>query len=186
MRTRFARTVLSALVLSSLSGAIASASGPSGVLLPPSVRPIESRSPERGATQSVARLWNEELLDAIRRDTARPPVHSRNLFHMSAAMYDAWASYDPVARPVFRQENATAVDVEAAREAVSYAAYRIIAPSIRASPGAAATTAAINSLMGALGYDPGVTTTVGDTPRRSATASRRGSSRRRRPTARTS
>ena len=40
---------------------------------------------------SVARLWNDALLDAIRKDLARPTVHARNLFHMSAAMYDAWA-----------------------------------------------------------------------------------------------
>ena len=40
---------------------------------------------------SVARMWNEALLDAIRKDLARPTVHARNLFHMSAAMYDAWA-----------------------------------------------------------------------------------------------
>ncbi|WNH08384.1 hypothetical protein [Thalassobellus suaedae] len=39
--------------------------------------------------KSVARLWNEALLDAIRRDYARPTVHARNLFHTSVAMYDA-------------------------------------------------------------------------------------------------
>ena len=46
---------------------------------------------------SVARIWNEELLDAIRGDFARPTVHARNLFHTSAAMYDAWAVYDGTA-----------------------------------------------------------------------------------------
>ena len=40
---------------------------------------------------SVARLWNEVLLYSIRNDLARPTVHARNLFHVSAAMYDAWA-----------------------------------------------------------------------------------------------
>ena len=35
---------------------------------------------------SEARQWNEELLDAIRRDLARPTVHARNLYHVSAAM----------------------------------------------------------------------------------------------------
>ena len=40
---------------------------------------------------SVARLWNEVLLFSIRNDLARPTVHARNLFHISAAMYDAWA-----------------------------------------------------------------------------------------------
>ena len=48
---------------------------------------------------SVARLWNEALLDAIRKDLARPTVHARNLFHVSAAMYDAWALYSDTAQP---------------------------------------------------------------------------------------
>ena len=38
---------------------------------------------------SVARKWNEILLQSIRNDLARPTVHARNLFHISAAMYDA-------------------------------------------------------------------------------------------------
>ena len=49
------------------------------------------------ADQSVARRMNEECLEAIRRDFPAPTVHSRNLYHSSAAMYDAWAAYDPVA-----------------------------------------------------------------------------------------
>src|SRR4029453_15567465 len=51
----------------------------------------DSRAP------SVARLWNEALLNAIRGDFARPTVHARNLFHVSAAMYDAWALYSDTA-----------------------------------------------------------------------------------------
>ena len=39
--------------------------------------------------ESVARKWNEVLLEAIRNDFARPTVHARNLFHVSVAMYDA-------------------------------------------------------------------------------------------------
>ena len=49
------------------------------------------------AQHSVARQWNDALLDAIRVDYARPTVHSRNLFHASVAMYDAWAAYDATA-----------------------------------------------------------------------------------------
>ena len=41
------------------------------------------------------------LLDAIRRDTPAPTVHARNLFHTSAAIWDAWAAYDPVATGLF-------------------------------------------------------------------------------------
>ena len=53
---------------------------------------------------SVARLWDEALLDAIRRDFPAPTVHARNLYHASAAMWDAWAAYDPVADGVFFTE----------------------------------------------------------------------------------
>ena len=45
-----------------------------------------------------------QALDAIRRDLPRPTVHARNLFHMSAAMWDAWATYDPVAQGYFTTE----------------------------------------------------------------------------------
>jgi len=50
---------------------------------------------------SVARSWNEVLLASIRNDYARPTVHARNLFHVSAGMYDAWAVHDPKAAPYF-------------------------------------------------------------------------------------
>ncbi len=49
------------------------------------------------AQQSVARQWNDAMLSAIREDLARPPVQARNLFHVSMAMYDAWAAYDGIA-----------------------------------------------------------------------------------------
>ena len=44
-------------------------------------------------------MWNEVLIASIRKDFARPTVHARNLWHTSAAMYDAWAAYDGKARP---------------------------------------------------------------------------------------
>src|SRR5438105_1089593 len=43
---------------------------------------------------SIARDWDEQILSAIRNDTPHPPVHARNLFTVSAAIYDAWAAYD--------------------------------------------------------------------------------------------
>ena len=50
---------------------------------------------------SVARRWDEALLDAVRRALPAPTVHARNLFHVSAAMWDAWATYDPDAAGYF-------------------------------------------------------------------------------------
>ena len=76
------------------------------------VRPWESK-PACAATAatehpewSVARRWDEALLDAIRRALPNPPVHARNLYHLSAAMWDAWATYDPTADGVLRHGEA--------------------------------------------------------------------------------
>jgi hypothetical protein len=118
------------------------------------------------AQQSVARQWDEQILAAIRIDTPRPPVHARNLYHVSAAMYDAWAAYSPTAAQVFHPEHLTAAgDVEAARaEAISYAAYRMIRYRYQNAPNHNTTFAALDAKMAALGYNVNVTTTVGDTP----------------------
>ena len=81
---------------------------------------------DRGG-RSAARLWNEALLHAIERDTPAPTVHARNLFHVSAAMWDAWAAYDAQADGWLVREKLEADDVRAAREtALSYAAYRLL------------------------------------------------------------
>ena len=73
---------------------------------------------------SIARRWNEQILNAIRRDIPRPTVHARNLFHLSAAMWDAWAAYDDVADGYFVRERQTADDAALARdEAISSGAW---------------------------------------------------------------
>src|SRR5512132_3207208 len=66
---------------------------------------------------SVARRWDEALLDAIRRALPAPTVHARNLFHTSAAMWDAWAAYDPDAEGYFLDEKLQSEDIQEAREA---------------------------------------------------------------------
>ncbi len=116
---------------------------------------------------SIARKWNEVLLLSIRNDFARPTVHARNLFHVSAAMYDAWA--------VFSEDDQTYLlgntlhdftsefdgfiafqpNIEANRkEAISYAAYRIIMHRFESSPGFNEIQQAANQLfVDELGYD---------------------------------
>jgi len=116
---------------------------------------------------TIARIWDEITLDSISLSTPRPPIHARNLYHMSAAMYDAWAAYDTTARGVFFHEKHTAVDVDAARhEAISYAAYRVV--KARFVPGNGPNIALIQANLDQqlldLGYDPNVTSTTGDTP----------------------
>lgn len=120
---------------------------------------------------SVARVWNDALLDAIRKDLARPTVHARNLFHVSAAMYDAWSVYSDSSTAYLAGQTVNGfacdmdaidsnVDLQAAREeAISFAAYRIIRHRFAASPGATATLAEIDDLMSELGYDAADTST---------------------------
>jgi len=117
------------------------------------------------AQQSAARQWDEEALNAVRHDLARPPIQARNLFHVSVAMYDAWAVYDPIATRYLTQESITAADPETARaESISYAAYRVLRVRYANSPGAVATMASLDARMAALGYDINVTTTAGNSP----------------------
>ena len=106
------------------------------------------------ATQSVARVWDEQILAAIRIDRPNPPVHARNLFHFSVAVYDAWAAYDPVATGYLFREKHPAADLAAARrEAISYAAYRILSERYALSFNASTSLAALDAQMAALGYD---------------------------------
>src|SRR5687768_12046036 len=44
--------------------------------------------------QTAARVWDEQALALIRQVVPAPTVHARNLFHLSVAMWDAWAAYD--------------------------------------------------------------------------------------------
>ncbi len=119
--------------------------------------------------QSVARKWNEAQLFAIRNDFARPPVHARNLWHVSTAMYDAWAVYDQVAQPFLLGNEVgnysstftpfeLPADIEAAQnEAVSYAAFRVLRHRFQFSPNAATTLPYFDSLLTDMGYDPDFT-----------------------------
>ncbi len=121
--------------------------------------------------QSVARQWNEVLLEAIRNDFARPTVHARNLFHISAAMYDAWAVYDETAETFFLGKTVGSYtysfqgieapsNVEAAQtEAMSFAAYRLLKHRFEISPGAEESLLRFDSLMIAMGNDMSITST---------------------------
>ncbi len=115
---------------------------------------------------SVARQWSEVLLEGVRNDFARPTVHARNLFHISAAMYDAWAELSDAGAQHYLlgqtlNQFSCALDAHniprslpAQQTAVSYAAYRIIEHRFFRSPGKAHTMALADELMESLGLDP--------------------------------
>jgi hypothetical protein len=122
-------------------------------------------SQTQAQTTSIAQFWSMQLLKSIRKDFARPPVHARNLYHMSIAMHDAWAVYDPNAETYFLGKNVNGftaaflgvpvpTDIEAARKkAISYASYRLIKHRFAFAPGLGVITANINYQMDSLGYD---------------------------------
>jgi len=131
---------------------------------PPTYCPKEAVDPK--PTGTIARRWNEQILGAIRRDIPRPTVHARNLYHLSAAMWDAWAAYDATADGVFLREKHTAPDVAAARaEAISYAAYRVLAHRYTQAIGGPNSAACFRDFMKRLGYEPDDTVVTGDSPR---------------------
>ena len=114
---------------------------------------------------SVARRWDEALLNAIRRSLPNPPVHARNLFHVSVAMWDAWAAYDPTASGYLFKEKLHVCDLTAARnEAISYAAYRVLTARFIKAVGADKSLSEFSDIMDALAYPTNVTTTEGDSP----------------------
>ena len=117
------------------------------------------------AQHSVAREWNEQLLEAIRKDFARPTVHARNLFHSSVLMYDAWAIFNNTAQPVFLGTTfgdyyteyapiAIPTDKnEASKEIMSYAVFRLLTHRFANSPNAMETLASLETFFASLGYD---------------------------------
>ncbi|GAA0879294.1 hypothetical protein GCM10009119_22620 [Algoriphagus jejuensis] len=120
----------------------------------------------------MARRWNEATLDAIKGDFARPTVHARNLFHISIAMYDAWAAYDDVASTYFLShtfrefhvpfdgvEKLGVITQKAREEALSYAVYGILTERFKDSPSAENSIRNFKSLMASLGYNPNFTST---------------------------
>ena len=117
------------------------------------------------AQHSVARQWNELLLDAIRNDFARPTIHARNLYHSAILMYDCWAVYDDQADNFFLGKERGGYTIEfdsipmpddiraAQEEAMSYALYRLLKHRFRRSPNGFETEIDLNNLMTELGYD---------------------------------
>ncbi|MEL7121167.1 MAG: T9SS type A sorting domain-containing protein [Bacteroidota bacterium] len=117
--------------------------------------------------ESVARQWNEMLLEAIRNDFARPTVHARNLFHVSGAMYDAWALFDSTAQPYLVGQTVNgftcpliegfpdlAIDYtkEQVETAVTWAAHRVLKNRFLFSPGGIEILTKMDSLLESFGH----------------------------------
>jgi hypothetical protein len=135
-----------------------------GVAPPPRAYVRSNCSTATRPGRSVARIWDDAAL-AVDPGSDNPAVQARNLFHLSAAMWDAWAAYEPRGSGYFVTEKHRAEDVFAAREAaISYAAYRLLLwrASYDANMGRAfdRLTATLRSLC----YQPGFVSVRGDSP----------------------
>lgn len=120
---------------------------------------------------SVARIWNEALLAAIRGDYARPTIHARNLFHMSVAMYDAWAVYDKNSKPYllgnwvgnfesnFKGFQTSEELASARNKTICYTAYRLLLHCFDSSPDSKKSIERFNEIMNQLGYDSSISGT---------------------------
>src|SRR5437764_10642501 len=80
------------------------------------------------ASNSIARIWNERALAAIRQDTPHPPAQARNYFSLSVCMYDAWAAYDTngAVGYLYRGKHSSTNLLADRNKAISYAAWRML------------------------------------------------------------
>jgi hypothetical protein len=151
-----ARAPLVALLLGSLLLTACTSS-------PPYV--VEGCTPSVDEDRSVARVWDEQLLSLIRQVVPAPTVHARNLFHLSVAMWDAWAAYDSTADGYLVTEKQEAADPAAARSAaISYAAYRLLAWRYAEVGDLDTAMPELDATMAALCYRTDVTAVEGDDP----------------------
>ena len=105
--------------------------------------------------RTVPRLWIEENLAAIRRDFPAPTVHARNLWHLSAVMWDAWAAYDPDARQYFGEVRApTAATPDDIEVALSVAAHTFLRERYEFAIGGEESVASFDGLLEELCIDP--------------------------------
>ncbi len=126
---------------------------------------VAACSPASLHGHSIATAWDETAIAALRGGDAALPVQARDLFHLSAAMWDAWAAYDPKARGYFVTEKQHASDVQTARDAaISYAAYRLLVWRASLDANLSRTFPLLAQRLRSLCYSPNFTSTAGESP----------------------
>lgn len=86
-------------------------------------------------TSNPSRFWIEVILYSIRNDLARPTVTARNLYHLSALMWDVYSSYENKNSMFLASKAPEFTDIETARNvAMSYAAYTYLMQRYKNAP----------------------------------------------------
>jgi photosystem II stability/assembly factor-like uncharacterized protein len=144
---------------------------------PPPAEPTSPQAPvvcpqseiDPAADRSIARRWNEQILGAIRRDLPRPGVHARNLFHLSAAIYDAWAAYEPDAKAYLVDQkqpvdgSAQSNHERARLETISVAAHRLLVRRYGGAVGGDVSTACFDALLAKIAPNDAAARALGET-----------------------
>lgn len=115
-------------------------------------------------SNNVARDINKILLKAITNDVARPTVHARNLYHLSAMTYDIYAVYYDketyfLGKEIkgyqipFDGKPSISDTLTEMKEAICFASLQFIKHRFQNSPGAGVTFSDIDNYLLSLGYD---------------------------------
>lgn len=103
------------------------------------------------SSPTISVLWDRAAQQAVMNTAVGPTVASRAYGMVHTAIYDAWATYDPVAVPTQLSSNFQLPEAEITddnkEEAMSYAAYRTLVDLFPTQ------TAIFDDLMAQLGYD---------------------------------
>lgn len=126
-----------------------------------------SQNQEPEVKQSAARIWMDAYLETIKEDGLGPTIQARNMYHISAAMYDTWLIYNPKkGRSLFlnKEINGFKFDFEpfeipknrdsALFVSISYAAFRLMEKRINNYSSKVRTLDNLIFLMEDLGLDP--------------------------------
>ncbi len=116
------------------------------------VDPASQRVTVDDPSPTVSAIWDRALQEALVRASPGPTIASRAFAMLHTAMYDAWASHDPVAVGVYvgdALQRPPEDNTEARKaETMSYAAFLLLSAMFPADQ------AEFVRVMEALGYDP--------------------------------
>ncbi len=88
--------------------------------------------------KNLPRYWNEAILHSIRNDLARPTVTARNLFHLSALLWDIYALYNSENTYYLSEDSdlpASSDKTASMNKVMSFAAHKFLRTRYELAPG---------------------------------------------------